>query len=90
MVFNVIGWCVFGLLAGGLARLLVPGRDPMGWLATIGLGIAGSFLTGAVFHVLFASSNSGVQPAGFFGSVIGGIAVVLTLRSLKKRSSTQP
>ena len=90
MIFNVIGWCFFGLVVGAVARLLVPGRDSMGWLATIGLGIAGSFFTGAIFHVLFASSNSGVQPAGFFGSVIGGIAVVLMLRSLKKRSNPQP
>lgn len=86
MIFSIIGWCFFGLLVGALARLLVPGRDPMGWLATIGLGIAGSFLMGAIFHVLFAASNTGVQPTGLFGSVIGGVATLLLIRSVKKNS----
>ncbi len=84
MIFNLIGWCIFGLFVGGLSRLLVPGRDPMGWLATIGVGVAGSFVTGAICHVLFSDSNDGIQPAGLIGSVVGGVLVVILTRSLRK------
>lgn len=84
MIGNIIGWCVFGLLAGALARLLTPGKDSMGCLATIGIGVAGSFLGGAISHVLFARSYEGIQPAGFLGAVIGGVIVLLLLRKFAK------
>ena len=77
MIENVISWCVFGFIAGGISRWLTPGPDPMGCLMTIGLGITGSFLCGAVGHVLFARSNEGFQPAGIICAIIGGIVVLL-------------
>lgn len=83
MIGNIIGWCVFGLVAGAIARLLTPGRDPMGCFMTIGLGITGSFLCGAIGHLLFASSNEGIQPAGLVCSVIGGIVVLLVFRRMR-------
>ena len=83
MIGNIIGWCVFGLIAGGIARLLTPGKDPMGCLATIGLGVAGSFLGGFVAHLLFGGRGDGFQPAGMIGAVIGGIVVLLLLRKYK-------
>lgn len=39
-------WIAFGIVAGGIARFLIPGRQPMGWLATMSLGIMGSFIGG--------------------------------------------
>ena len=80
MVGSILGWCVFGLIAGLIARLLTPGPDPMGCLGTIGLGVAGSFAFGLLFHLLFGDSTDGFQPAGFIGAVIGGIIVLLLLR----------
>jgi uncharacterized membrane protein YeaQ/YmgE (transglycosylase-associated protein family) len=56
---------VWGLAAGGLARLALPGPDPMGILATIGLGLAGSFVGGLITGLLWA------RPAGFVFSVVG-------------------
>jgi uncharacterized membrane protein YeaQ/YmgE (transglycosylase-associated protein family) len=56
-------------------------------LATMGLGVAGSFAMGSVFHVLFASSNEGVQPSGFIGSVIGGILLLVAARSWKRKDA---
>jgi len=41
---NIIGWLVFGLIVGAIAKLLMPGRDPGGWIVTILLGVAGSFV----------------------------------------------
>src|SRR5262249_45230567 len=48
----VIVWCVFGLIAGAIARFLHPGSDPMSWLSTIVLGIVGSFLGGGIGYLL--------------------------------------
>jgi uncharacterized membrane protein YeaQ/YmgE (transglycosylase-associated protein family) len=79
MITNIIGWCVFGLIAGGLARLLTPGKDPMGCLMTIGLGVAGSFLGGMVAYLLFGGGDE-FEPAGMVGAVLGGIVVLLLLR----------
>src|SRR5712691_9362390 len=43
---NIIGWLLFGLIVGAIAKFLMPGRDPGGWIVTILLGIAGSFVGG--------------------------------------------
>ena len=70
---TIIAWIVMGLVAGALARLLVPGRDPMGLVATLVLGLAGSLVGGFLAHVLF-NDNDGV---GLFGSVIGAVIVLM-------------
>lgn len=82
MIGNLIGWCFFGLIAGFLAKWLTGSRTPTGCFATVGIGVAGSFVMGAIFHMLFASSNDGVQPAGFIGSVIGSVIVLYLMRRL--------
>ncbi|MEM8678672.1 MAG: GlsB/YeaQ/YmgE family stress response membrane protein [Planctomycetota bacterium] len=83
MLGNVIGWCLFGLFAGAVAKLLMPGGHRLGCAGTMGLGVLGSLTTGALFHALFAESNDGFQPAGFIGSVIGGMVVLWLARKLK-------
>jgi uncharacterized membrane protein YeaQ/YmgE (transglycosylase-associated protein family) len=69
---SIIGWLLLGLVAGALARLLVPGRDPMGWLGTIVLGIVGSFVGGFLADALFDD-----EAVGLFGSVVGAVIVLL-------------
>lgn len=69
---SIIGWLIIGFLAGALARLLVPGRDPMGWLGTLLLGLAGSLVGGFLAEVLFDD-----QSVGLLGSVVGAVIVLL-------------
>ena len=64
---DIIVWLVVGLIAGALARLLVPGRDPMGFLGTIVLGLIGS-LIGGFLGDLFTTGNQDFSPAGLIGS----------------------
>ena len=87
MLGFVIGLIVVGLVAGALARLLVPGRDPMGIGATILLGIVGSFVGGFLADVLFRSDaeDIGLSPAGIVGSVIGAIIVLLIYNAVTHR-----
>jgi len=87
MFLFLLGLVVVGLVAGALARLLVPGRDPMGIGATILLGIVGSFVGGFLADVLFRSDSEdlGIHPVGIIGSVLGAIVVLLIYRAVQSR-----
>lgn len=79
----IIIWIAFGLVAGLLARFLIPGRQPMGWLATIVLGVIGSFAGGFLTY-LIRGGDAG-QPAGMIMSVIGAIVVLTLYLSMERR-----
>lgn len=83
MITSILGWIIFGLIVGALARFVVPGPDPMGLLATIGLGVAGSFVGGFLASLLFGG-DAGLQPASFIGSFIGAILLIVALRRFGK------
>ncbi len=87
MLGFILGLIIVGLIAGALARLLVPGRDPMGIGATILLGIVGSFVGGFLADVLFRSDaeDRGLGPVGIIGSVIGAIIVLLIYNAVTQR-----
>ena len=67
-LISLLTWAVFGAIAGGIARALVPGRVPAGWVPTIALGVLGSVAGGLPF---------GHGPAGLLGSVVGAVVVVM-------------
>lgn len=86
-MFTILGWIIFGLVAGAIARFLVPGRDPMGCLGTMLLGIAGSFVGGFIYHLLFGGGNwSDFNAASLLGSVLGAILLLLIGRKMGGRS----
>jgi uncharacterized membrane protein YeaQ/YmgE (transglycosylase-associated protein family) len=84
MLTFILYLIVVGIVAGYLARLLVPGRDPMSFVQTALLGIAGSFIGGFLGYVIFGEDfNEGaLQPAGFIGSIIGAIIALLIYRAV--------
>lgn len=87
MIGFIIVLLLFGLVAGALARLLVPGRDPMGIGGTILLGIVGSFVGGFIGFLLFGSDieEGAFQPSGLLGSVIGAVIALLIWRRIQSR-----
>ena len=70
---TLIGWAVFGLVVGAVARLFWPGRQPIGCLPTMLLGVAGSMVGGMITHGL---TGGGYQPASWVMSIIGAIVVL--------------
>ena len=84
MLVFLLSLFAVGLIAGGLARLIVPGRDPIGILGTALLGIVGSFIGGLLASVLFAHSLV-LQTSGLIGSVIGAVIALLIYRSTYRR-----
>jgi len=78
----IITLLIVGLIAGALARLLVPGRTAVGIRATILIGIIGSFVGGFLGYALFHhdANRGALQPSGIIGSVIGSIIVLLVYR----------
>jgi uncharacterized membrane protein YeaQ/YmgE (transglycosylase-associated protein family) len=89
----VLGFLLYllliGIVAGFLARLLVPGRDPMSVGATIVLGIVGSFIGGFLGWALFGHDlkDGALQASGIFGSVIGAVIALLIYRAVTKRGT---
>jgi uncharacterized membrane protein YeaQ/YmgE (transglycosylase-associated protein family) len=85
---GIITMIVVGLIAGLIARAIMPGADPMGWIATIILGIVGSFVGGFLATTLLGrGTDSALEPAGIVGSVIGALIVLAIYRMVKRRSA---
>jgi uncharacterized membrane protein YeaQ/YmgE (transglycosylase-associated protein family) len=82
MLGFIIMLLVVGLFVGAIARLLMPGRDPIGLLGTILLGIAGSFVGGFLQNLVEYHSLSvhSFHPVGLIGSIIGAWVLLLLLR----------
>jgi uncharacterized membrane protein YeaQ/YmgE (transglycosylase-associated protein family) len=82
MLGFIIVLLLVGLIAGAVARLLVPGRDPIGLLGTLVLGVLGSFLGGIVLNLVeyhkFVTHS--IRVAGILGSILGALILLLLYR----------
>lgn len=79
---------VIGIIAGFIARALVPGRDPMSIGATLLLGIVGSFIGGFLGYALFGHDfeDGAFQASGVIGSIIGAVIALLVYRAVSGRN----
>jgi uncharacterized membrane protein YeaQ/YmgE (transglycosylase-associated protein family) len=85
-MFGVIGWIIFGLIVGVIAKLLMPGRDPGGIIITMALGIAGALLGGFIGRALgWYQAN---EPAGFLMSLVGAVLLLWIYRMVVGRRRT--
>jgi uncharacterized membrane protein YeaQ/YmgE (transglycosylase-associated protein family) len=79
--YGILGWVVIGLRAGGLAKLLMPGKDPGGCIVTILLGIAGALLMGFLGQALGFQGDG----AGFVAAVVGAFVILFVYRLIAGR-----
>jgi uncharacterized membrane protein YeaQ/YmgE (transglycosylase-associated protein family) len=80
---SIIWILVIGLVVGAIAKLLMPGRDPGGCIVTMLLGIAGAFVASYLGQAVGWYQPG--QPAGFIGSIVGAILLLLLYRLLFRR-----
>ena len=74
---------LFGLVVGALARLIVPGKEPGGWIVSMALGVAGAFAGGLLGRVLGFYQEG--EPAGFIMSLVGAIVLVVAYQAISRR-----
>jgi uncharacterized membrane protein YeaQ/YmgE (transglycosylase-associated protein family) len=75
----IIGWIIFGLIAGAIAKLLMPGKDPGGWIVTMLLGIAGAVIGGWIGNAIWGSSGVNDWSLGSFALAIVGAIILLAI-----------
>ena len=80
---GIISAVIIGLIIGAIAKFLMPGKDPGGWIVTILIGVAGSFI-GTYLGQAFGLYRTG-EPAGFIGSIVGAMILLLLYRLVVKR-----
>lgn len=82
---SILGTILIGLLAGVIAKFLMPGRDPGGFIITILLGIAGALVATYLGQALGLYAAN--EPAGFIGAVVGAIIILFAYRFFRRRST---
>lgn len=89
MLGLIIYLLVIGIVAGFIARLLVPGRDPIGFWPTVAVGVVGSFVGGFLGYVLFNKDldEGSLQASGIIGSIVGAVIVLLVYRAVARRGA---
>jgi uncharacterized membrane protein YeaQ/YmgE (transglycosylase-associated protein family) len=86
-MLSIIGWIVFGLIAGVIAKAIMPGRDPGGAIVTILLGIAGSLIGGFIGQrLLYGDGNGPGTIMSMVFAVIGAIILLAAYRLIRGRS----
>ena len=81
---GILSWIIFGLIAGAVAKLIMPGKDPGGWIVTILIGIAGAIVGGLIADWLGYGTVSGFNFRSFLIAICGSLVLLFGYRLLKK------
>ena len=84
---GILSWIVFGLIAGLIAKLIMPGNDPGGFIITILLGIVGAVVGGFIANGLGYGGVDGFNFGSFMVAVIGSLVLLIGYRMLRRRST---
>ena len=87
-MLSILGWVVFGLIVGALAKLVMPGRDPGGIIVTMLLGIAGALLGGFLGRAMGFYGPG--EAAGWLMSFLGAVVLLMLYRMLVRRRALRP
>lgn len=83
---GIIGWILFGLVVGAIARFLMPGRQPMGIILTMLLGVAGSFVGGFIGTMLSGEPMEMANPSGWIGAILGALLLLFLYGMTARRT----
>lgn len=82
-MFSVLVWMIYGVIVGSIAKSLVPGNENFGFIQTVGVGIAGSYLGGAFMYLIGRASE--VEPAGIVVGIGGGALAIVLYQKLTQK-----
>jgi uncharacterized membrane protein YeaQ/YmgE (transglycosylase-associated protein family) len=82
-MFSLFVWAVYGIFVGSIAKSIVPGEENFGFLKTIALGVAGSYMGGAALYLL--GQYSAIEPAGIFAGVAGSVLALVLYNKLNEK-----
>lgn len=80
-MFSILVWCVYGIFVGSIAKSIIPGEENFGFVKTVALGVAGSYMGGAILYLL--GEYSSVSPAGLFMGIAGACLSLILYNKLK-------
>lgn len=81
---GIISWIILGLLAGALAKWIMPGKDGGGWIITMVLGIAGAFVGGWIGTMIGFGSVTGVNIGSLITAIIGALVLLAIYRAISR------
>lgn len=81
---GILAWIIFGLIAGALAKLLMPGKDPGGFIVTMLIGIAGAVVGGFIGTLIGFGSVSGFDLRSFLVAIVGAMLLLLVYRLIRR------
>lgn len=82
-MFNILIWCVYGIFVGAIAKSIVPGEENFGFVKTVALGIAGSYMGGAILYML--GQYNTLSPSGIIMGVAGSVISLVLYNKLNKK-----
>lgn len=81
---GIISWIILGLLAGALAKWIMPGKDGGGWIITMVLGIAGAFVGGWIGTMIGFGSVTGVNIGSLITAIVGALVLLAIYRAVSR------
>jgi uncharacterized membrane protein YeaQ/YmgE (transglycosylase-associated protein family) len=90
VILNIIWMIILGLIVGWIARLIVPGKEKFGWIATALLGIVGGYVGGTLGSVLFSPHHFTITPPikhSFLGALVGAVIILAVYKAVAGRRS---
>lgn len=83
-MFNLLVWCVYGLFVGSIAKAIVPGEERMGFFQTVAIGVAGSYMGGAILYLL--GSYDSISPSGVIMGIAGGVLSLILYNKVMSKA----
>jgi len=84
-MISLLVWLVYGLLVGSISKAIVPGEENFGFFKTVALGVAGSYMGGAILYML--GQYNSLSPAGLFMGVVGGVVSLVVYKKLSEKKA---